>query len=300
MSLYKQFWLSIGGLMAIVLVATLLVMSMAAKRYLEHHVFLNNVDRASVFAHRIEALGDDTEASRELLEKQFRSGQYEEITLTEANGELIGHWHGPAQTATVPGWFHRILALDVPAGSAQLNADTEVVTVRSQTRLADESMWRASLAVTAVCLLAAAIAGFLGTLILRKTLKPLQTVVHQANAIGQRRFITVSEPPSRELSAAVRAMNELSGRVKAMLEAQSVRLEKVQSTANRDELTGLLDREQFIRELGSVLQADDYNTSGVISLVRVAGLSMLNQVHGRDTVDSVLGSFGKTLIELQE
>ena len=213
--------------------------------------------------------------------------------------DVQAQWLQPAQVSPLEGWFRRLLAVDVPTGSSQLKAGAEIISVRSDTGAANETLWRATLGLGVIFLLAAIAAGALGTVVLRRILKPLDSVVGQAKAIGQRRFVTVREPEAKELRSAVRSMNELSGRVKSMLEAESARLEQWQSTANKDALTGLLNREQFIRELGSMLQADDYNTSGVISLVRVADLAMLNQVHGRDTLDQILAGFGKVLSRLQ-
>ncbi len=298
MSLYKQLWLAIACLMAMTFGATLLITSMAARDYLEHHVLMANVERASAFARDLDALGNDTAALAASLEDSFRSGRYEEITLADATGEVQAQWLQSAQASPLQGWFRRLFAVDVPAGSAQLKAGSQVVSVRSDTGAANKTLWRTTVGLGVIFLLAAIGAGALGTVVLRRILRPLESVVGQAKAIGQRRFVTIHEPEAKELQPAVRSMNELSGRVKAMLEAETSRLEQWQSSAHKDSLTGLLNREQFVRELGSVLQADDYNTSGVISLVRVADLAMLNQVHGRDTLDQVLAGFGKVLSRL--
>lgn len=299
MSLYKQLWLSIVCLMALTFAATVLVTSLTTRHYLEHQLYMDNVDAASAFAMQLDQQGNDLATKEALLETGFQSGHYEMIELSAAGGRVLQRWQESGSKTEVPQWFMRLLSIDVPAGVAQLKADGEIITVRGHTRLVHESLWRSSLSLTLVFLVAAIIAGALGTLLLKMILKPLDGLVRQSQAIAQRQFITSPEPAAKELKSAVRSMNKLSVRVKAMLEQESSRLDKWRQNAHTDQVTGLLNRNQFIRELDSTLKADDYNTTGVICLIRIAGLARLNQVHGRDAIDSVLAGFGATINNLQ-
>lgn len=299
MSLYKQLWLSIAFLMALTLIATVMVTSFSARNYLEHQLYMDNVDAASAFALQLDQHGTDLADKKVRLARGFQTGQYALLELADADGNLLERWLDSRSSTAVPDWFKSLLPIDVPAGVAQLSAEGQVVTVRGRTGLAYESLWRSCLNLTLVILVAAIVAGTLGTLLLKMILKPVNGLVMQAQAIAQRRFITSPEPAAKELQSAVRAMNKLSVRVKAMLEQESTRLDKWRQDAHTDQITGLLNRDQFIRELDSTLKADDHNTTGAITLVRVAGLARLNQVHGRDAIDSVLAGFGATINNIQ-
>ena len=60
----------------------------------------------------------------------------------------------------------------------------------------------------------------------------VREIVKQAEAIGERRFVTIAEPATREFRRIVRAMNSLSARVRTMLEEETERLEKLRFAAH--------------------------------------------------------------------
>jgi EAL domain-containing protein (putative c-di-GMP-specific phosphodiesterase class I)/GGDEF domain-containing protein len=300
MSLYKQLWLSICLLVALTFIATLAVTSLTARHYLQHQLHMKNVDNASALALSVRgsrALGESPVA---MLEEQFRHGHYELIELRDAGGELLHRSMAPRQRSRVPAWFARMMPIEVAPGTAQLRAGDEVLTVVSRTDFAYQALWSNLREIAGVFLVTALVAGALGTFLLRLLLRPLRQLAEQATAIGDRRFITVSEPATTELREVARAMNGMSSRVRDMLQHESSRLEKWRKEAHDDELTGVLLRQHFLCLFESTLGADDADTSGVITLLRISNLAVLNQVHGRDTMNSVLSGFGKALQRFRE
>ena len=299
MSLHKQIWLAVVCLMALTFGATFLVTTSSARDYLEHQLFMKNVDNASAFALLLARRAGDPEQQESTLAGHFSSGNYQLIELRDAEGKILGRWQNNRGTTSAPRWFTRLLAIDVEPGVAQLQAGGQILTVRSQVSFAYESLWHSARWLAAVFLAAAVIACALGSLALKMILKPLAGVVTQARAIGERRFVTMDEPSAEELRFVAKSMNELSARVKSMLQHESQRLEKWRQDAHVDEVTGVLNRDHFINLLASTLASDDANASGVITMIRVSGLASLNQVHGRDAVDSILAGFGQALSNMR-
>jgi EAL domain-containing protein (putative c-di-GMP-specific phosphodiesterase class I)/GGDEF domain-containing protein len=150
-------------------------------------------------------------------------------------------------------------------------------------------------ALALVFLVAMIVAGCLGNYLLKRILRPLDDMVEQARAIADRRFITIAEPSTREFGQLVSAMNSLSNRIKQMLRQEAKRLEKFQREAHVDKVTGLMNRESFLKTLDATLHSDDASSTGSLSLIRLAGLTQLNQTYGRKAIDGMLADIGHAL-----
>lgn len=72
-------------------------------------------------------------------------------------------------------------------------------------------------------------------------------------------------------------------------------MEKWRKESHVDRVTGLLNRDQFMKQLETALARDDASASGVLCMVRLAQLAQLNQIYGRVAVDSALSEMGKAL-----
>jgi len=140
--------------------------------------------------------------------------------------------------------------------------------------------------------------GLAGTLLLKRIRRPLRALVEQAQAIGDRRFITTPEPRTRELRAVVRSMNQLSARIRSMLDAEAQRLEELQRQTQRDEPTGLYSRRPFLNLIDSALAREDARAGGALVLVRLEGLARLNQRLGRAAADALLRTLAQRLREV--
>jgi PleD family two-component response regulator len=135
---------------------------------------------------------------------------------------------------------------------------------------------------------AAVLSGLVGTFILKFISSPLNTVIKQAEAIGERRFVTSDEPKTTEFQRLVRAMNTLSQSVKEMLEKETRQLEKLRCESQLDSLTELPNRDHFLNLLESKLSRDDSDSSGVIAIMRFLNLAELNNQLGRAAADHAL------------
>jgi len=120
------------------------------------------------------------------------------------------------------------------------------LTLESHSRYAYESLWHGTLQLLAWFVAGAVLTGLVGTVLVKHVTHPLGRVVDQAEAIGERRFITTEEPSTSEFRSVVRAMNALSERVRTMLADESRRLEALRRQAHHDELTGLVNRSHFL------------------------------------------------------
>lgn len=301
MSLTKQLWISVAVLVSLAFGASFVLSALSAQKYLREQLYLKNTDNATALALSMSQVADDLVTVELLLSAQFDSGHYRFIRLVDPHGKALLEYNNPAVTLKVPGWFQRLVPLQASVGIAQVqNGWKQVGTLflQSHNRFAYESLWQETLNQLFWFLGVATLAGILGTLAIRSITRPLGKVVNQAEAIGARRFITVSEPSTPELRTLVGAMNGLSKRVKRMLEDESERLEILRREIEHDPLTGLLLREPFLKRIESVLSRDDASAAGGLVIARVADLADMNLSLGREATDQLLRRIGTQLSAL--
>lgn len=298
MSLYKQLWLSIIVLLVLVFSGSFYVSTQSAKAYLEKQLAIKNIDNAAALALSLTQQGADDVLLELTVAAQFDTGFYELIELADPTGKPKYYRVDSQEVTDAPGWFVNLFPIEVDPGVAVVQAGWQQVgtlTVRSHSKFAYRELWQNTQQLALVFLVAMIAAGFIGSQLLKVILRPLDDVVEQAEAIGDRRFITIDEPKTREFKQLVSAMNTLSQRIKQVLGQESQRLQKWQREATIDKVTGLHAREPFMKDLVSALESDDVNATGGLTLIRMGGLAQLNQTYGRKAIDSVLTEIGNAL-----
>jgi EAL domain-containing protein (putative c-di-GMP-specific phosphodiesterase class I)/GGDEF domain-containing protein len=298
MSLQKQLWLAVILLLAVVCGACFIVGSLTARDYLERQLGTRNADVANALALALTQQGVDPTQPEPILAEHFDTGLYALIQLADPQGSVTVRLADDASGDGAPDWYARLFPIDPQPGVAQVTSGPDVfgtLTVRTPARFDYAELWRNSARLGAVFLVAMLVAGLVGSYLLRRALRPLDDVVEQAKAIGERRFMSIPEPAAPEFSKVASAMNELSRRVRSLLTQEAGRMEKQRRDLQADKTTGLPGREQFMKLLAANLERDDESASGALGLVRLDGLTRLNQAYGRKAVNELLGELGAAL-----
>ena len=291
MSLTKQLWLAVVVIMTLAFGISFLVSAWSARAYLEDQLRLKNVDNANSLALSMSQMEKDPVLLELMISAQFDIGHYQSIRLVSPQGEVIVDRFSEARHDSVPGWFVRLVSLDAAPGVAQVQDGWKqygTLTVLSQKHYAHQALWDGNRTLLNWFLAGAVLCGMLGTLLLRSITRPLGEVVKQAEAIGARRFVILDEPRTREFRSVVRAMNALSGQVRAMLAEESVRLEQLRREAQVDPLTGLLNREHFLKQTQAALEDERSAASGALYILKLPDLARLNRELGRESTDAML------------
>ena len=298
MSLIKQLWIAIAIVMTLAFGGSLVVSTLSARHYLAQQLQVKNHDNATSLALSLSQLPKDPVTVDLQIAAQFDAGHYRLIRLTSPTGEVIAEREYRDPLPGAPLWFERLIQLDTHPGVSQVQDGWRqfgTLTVDSHKRYAYEALWSGTLHLLLWFLLGAAVTGLIGTFIIKIITRPLGRVVAQAEAIGGRRFITTEEPRTREFRSVVRAMNALAERVRAMLAEEAQRLEQLRRQNQHDELTGLINRKQFMNLLDAALARDDAQATGTLVLVRLGDLPELNRRLGHAGTDAVLRSIGLAL-----
>lgn len=306
MSLIKQLWIGIIVLLLMVLSGNFVISTITAKTYLQEQLRLKNIDNANSLALSISQMPEKDPITLELLiTAQFDAGHYEYIIFQDADKKPIVARNFEETTAAnhnVPQWFAKRVTFDVAPGIAQVQDGWQqagTLVVKSHSRYAVEALWNNTRDLLDWFIWATLLSGLIGSFILKYISRPLDLVVNQAEAIGERRFIVSEEPKTKEFQRLVRAMNTLSHGVKQMLEKEAHQLELLRRESQTDSLTGLANRTHFLNLLDTQLTRDDVQASGVIVLTRVMNLNELNNQLGHQQTDQLLRAIAGVLCDIQ-
>lgn len=301
MSLYKQLWLAVTLLTTLAFSGSFLLTTKSAQNYLSEQLQLKNFDNATSLALSLSQQNDPV--LRELLiSAQFDNSHYEFIKLIGPSGNSLIE-HNSDKKVLAPTWFMSLFPIEATAGIAQVTNGWQQIgtlSLKSDSRFAYHEMWVSTQLMFLYFLAGALFSGLVGNRILKTILKPLDDVINQAQAIGERRFITIDEPNTREYRLLVTSMNRLSDRVKQMLSSEGGKLHELHLEAERDQLTGLLNRTPFLHHLSSLLRKGDDLCNGCVVLLRIEQLIELNRSEGRDVMDSLLKNLGASLRDLAD
>ncbi|MCX7155778.1 MAG: EAL domain-containing protein [Rhodocyclales bacterium] len=298
MSMYRQLWLAIILSMLLALAGSLFASLLSARAYLEQQLSMKNADNAAALALSLSQQNPDRVTVELTVAALFDKGHYESIRIHDPNGKLIVELVAPAGNPGAPEWFVQRLPINADPGEAQISSGWTqfgTVTLVSHSRFGYQALWTSTKEMIAALVLASIIGGYLGSLILRRLRRPLQAVIDQAEAITNRRFVTIPEPNVPELRQLAIAMNTTVVRLKGMFEDEAARLETVRHEANFDPLTGLTNRDFFIAQLRSSLEGEN-STGGTLFLIRVADLMGINKRLGRDATDDMLRRFAEKVM----
>ena len=195
--------------------------------------------------------------------------------------------------ATLRTFFRQLFPLHPAPGTAEIiTQDWKQqgrVVVESQTEPAYRQLEKAALQALGILAAALVIIGLLMTLYLRRMLKPLNTVVEQAEAITHRRYITQHPlPRPQELRTLVSAMNHMVEKLQTIFEREARVNEQLQKLAYEDELTGLGNRAFFEVVIHSLIQHDNTGQPGTFALISLPRLKSLNELYGFEAGNRLL------------
>lgn len=300
MSLVKQLWLAISGLMLLVFISSFLISSISAKAYYQEQLSLKNNDNANSLALVLTQMEKDPVTVELLVSAQFDTGNYKKIELLDPNRNVrVLKTHSAEDLQTnYPEWFSKLVSLKIQKGVAQVQDGWKqygVLFIESDDRFAYQALWKTTWQFFVWFLAATLILGALGTWVIRLLTRPLDDVVEQAEAMESRRFLTSRIPGTLEFRKVVQAMNSLTNRVKEMLEKESKRLEALRFKTQHDELTGLANRQHYMNQFDALLADKEQEGSHLILIVRFAELARINQVLAHQQTDMLLKEFANLL-----
>ena len=299
MSMYRQLWLAIIISTLLALTGSMVASLLSARSYLQSQLSIKNTDNATALALSLSQGNPDAVMVDLVVASLFDAGHYALIRITDPKGAVISERVDQSAALDAPAWFAHALPIEAEPGQAQISSGWKqfgTVTLVSHSRFAYGALWQSAYEMVMALTAAGLVGGYLGSLVLRRLRGPLDTVIAQADAITQRRFITIEVPRVPELRRLAVAMNTTVERLKAMFDEEAQRLESVRRDANCDALTGLANRSYFMARLRETVAADD-SAGGAVFIARLANLATVNQSLGREATDEMLRAYGRAMAQ---
>ncbi|WP_271010210.1 bifunctional diguanylate cyclase/phosphodiesterase [Paucibacter sp. B51] len=291
MSLMRQVWLLVLGVVLASLLGAVAVSTMSTRQLLQTQLQIKNSDNAAALALALSQQRGDAELMQLLISAQFDTGYYESVVWRQPDGNLAFERRAPARASQAPAWFVALTPITVQPGVAQLSSGWNAigsVEVMSHSAYAYDELWRSVTRMGALLLGLGALASLGAYLALHRIRRPLDNAVAQARGLMEGQFAQMELPHVPELQRLTEAMNAMVARVKLMFEAQGEQLQALRLQAHCDGLTGMSTRKHFLAELESALTRDEGPARGGLVLLRLRDLALLNQRLGRPAVDQAL------------
>lgn len=301
MSLFRQLWLAVIASTLIAFAGSFVASMLTARHYLEAQLAIKNNDNASSLALSLSQLAKDPVTIELQVAAVYDSGQYATVRLIDPEGKVMIDKTSPALDDDVPAWFVRLFPIASQPGRAQVSSGWNqfgTVELISHSQFAYRELWNGAIKLLLWFIVGGGVMGLLGMQLLGRIKRPLDAVVGQAQAISERRFLSIAEPATPELKSVASAMNAMVDRLKTMFAEEAARLEKLRREATLDNLTGLANRAFFLNQLDAALSDDDAAPTGSLLMLRLADLAGVNRRAGRETADELLRRLGATLQEL--
>jgi diguanylate cyclase (GGDEF)-like protein len=226
-------------------------------------------------------------------------GHFQHISLTPVSGEpfVFEADFGSASTGA-PDWFKALFPLTSPKATARVMEgwrEYGVLQVASDKESAYQLLW-SNVQKTMMWLLTLIMFVAIAARYLVRTItRPLDDVVKQAESIGRQQFIEAEEPDTDELRRVVRAMNRLSLNVKGLLANEKQHVDKLRTSLQQDDLTGLANRKVFMQTLEELLSNGSADQEHGLLMLRLLNLAEINQRFGRKQTDQLLQALASIL-----
>ncbi|MFT3736276.1 MAG: EAL domain-containing protein [Rhodocyclaceae bacterium] len=291
MTLLTRLWLCALAAMLLALAGSFVVSMRMARDYQAQQLYAQASDSAASLALSMSQQSKDAAMLELQVQALFDSGHFESIVLRGVDGKVLVERHNTVELTDAPGWFMALWPLQAEAGRAQVSdgwKQAGSLELRASTRYAYGALWQGSIKLAVTLLLIGLSLGLVINRLMRWLRTPLEELVTQAQAIGERRFVAVPESRVPELRVVSQAMNAMVVRLQAMFAEQAQRIENLRTEARQDSLSGLPNRDHFMGNLREQLDADKASSDGVLLLVRLNDLAGFNHRLGRERGDALV------------
>lgn len=304
-SLATQFYTLIIAMTFLAFAGSLLSSTLALRDYLNSQLGSHAQDAAHNLGLAISSSGGADEVLiHTLASSLFDSGYYQQIRfVNNEQRELVNLSHN--QNPAVPGWFRRMFPLQAPQMHSEISDGWLVLgtlTVRSNTGLAEYSLWQQALRNLLSSTLLFVLAALAIHFILRALLKPLQQIVLQAEAVSRKEFRqNPTRTATRELNLVTGALNTMVLNISKVFSEQSRYAEQLMQQAYLDPLTGLHNRRALQQQLSTMQQDAKLNHNALyVAMVSLSSLQQTNDEQGYASGDEYVQKAAGLLRQLQQ
>ncbi|MDP8567193.1 bifunctional diguanylate cyclase/phosphodiesterase [Methylophilus aquaticus] len=297
MSLIKQIRIAISVIILMVAAGCLFLAVYDDHRYMAEQLQKKNNDNANGLAITLSNIPKDNVTVELILSAQFDMGHYRRIAIMSPDNKVMIERRNQLAKSTAPTWFQSIFPIHIQPGMANIQSGWQqygTLVMESEPSLAYDQLWETSRHALMWTFIVALLSYIVSGVWLKRILSPLDQVIAQAEALGEREYITIEEPETLEFKKLVRTMNSLSERIKQIVTEESQRLNELNQQINYDEVTGLMNQSHFANTASVALKSDNY-VEGMLTLVQLRNLSDIDRQLGYSVTNQLIKKVGDVI-----
>lgn len=297
MSLVKQIRIAISVIILMVAAGCLFLSVYDDHRFMAEQLQKKNNDNANGLAITLSNIQKDNVTVELIISAQFDMGNYRRIAITSPENKMMIERVNRNPHSVAPAWFQSLFSVNIQPGVANIQSGWQqygTLVLESEPSLAYDQLWETSRHAVLWTLIVAFLSYVISGFWLKKILQPLDDVIAQAEALGERKYITIAEPATEEFQKLVRTMNTLSDRVKSMVTAESERLNIFNQQINYDEVTGLMNQSHFNNTASVALKNEGF-VEGVLILVQLRNLAEIDRQLGYSVTNQLIKKVGEAI-----
>lgn len=303
MSLLKQLFLAICLFLLVAFSGSFFVSLETSREQMLSQLRSHAQDAATALGLSLTTQVDDPAMTELMVSSIFDSGYFASIRVVNiADEQVLVERSTPPHAEGIPDWFERLVNLRPQGGDALIMRGWEQVArveVVSNPQFALAKLWDGTLGSLVWLLLCGLFSAVFGGWLLRRQLRPLDSMVKQAEAISKREFLSLPKLPNTpELKRVVLAMNQMVEKLKGLFAEEAARSEKLRGESYQDSLTGLASRRLLDEQLTDHLLVTEQSSDGHLLMLRVNDLAGLNQRLGGQRTDALIIAIGELLKRL--
>lgn len=276
MSLFKQIQLLVTLLLLVMLAIVLKINFDNAREFTANQLYNSEKNVANVLALSLGPQSSDQALMETSINAMFDGGHFEEITLTRLDGIVVYQRSEDIVIDGVPAIFMNHVDLHLPLAEAQVSSSWSIfgtIRVKGHPGPFYISLWETFQRLCILFVMLGSVAIFLSYLMLRLLLRSLRQIQLQAEAISNNEFvINTTIPGTPELKKVVIAMNTMVEKVQQIFNRQLENIKYYQKMQFQDDLTGLHNRNFFVKQLGGFLDSDDETAHGQVFILGMVGM----------------------------
>ncbi|MEQ4619497.1 MAG: LapD/MoxY N-terminal periplasmic domain-containing protein [Corticimicrobacter sp.] len=312
MSLLRQLLLSVTLAMICILAGTLAFSIGSARGYLNEQLSAQGENAAATLALVLSQSTNQDPVTRELIMMAlFDTAQFSDVRFSDTDGKVIFErrlGQEGASASAAPDWFNRLLPLTTGAaqrGVADGWAQVGVVSLTPHDGYAREALWRSSVRILVLVLVAGATWALFAVWMIRWLKRALvKEVMNPVQSVGLNDTVDERQAPPvmAELASVSQAIHAMRERVRTTAQEQHAQIEQLQLELHTDAVTGLATRRYFVNELRRLLQAGGAgdesalpDITGHALVFRLRDLAAINQQMTRVQTDEWLRSVAQAL-----
>src|SRR5690606_20373057 len=298
MSLLKQLFLAICLFLVVAFTGSFVASVETSREQLLSQLRSHAQDAATALGLSMTPHVDDTPMLELMVSSIFDSGYFASIRVVSIpDDKVLVERSTEVLAENVPQWFVDLVNLQPEGGDALIMRGWEQaarVEVLSHPQFAVARLWDSAIGSLLWLLFCGLVSAVFGGMLLRAQLRPLDSMVQQAQAISRREFLTLpSVPHTPELKRVVLAMNQMVDKLRTLFADEAARSERLRLEAYQDSLTGLANRRQFESRLRNQLVVSEQHADGYLVVLRINDLGGLNLRLGGQRTDALIQAIGE-------